>query len=195
METSYISDIVAQVAPWFSQHGARILSVVLAAVVINSLIRASLAKKRLIPSIIDNIPRPKYKNIITGAQQRRIETVVKALKDTLSFVVFVVAVLTVLPEFGVNVGPILAGLGLAGLALGMAAKDLITDFLAGFFMILEGEVNIGDKVKIGDNKGRVVAITLRRIILQGSDGSIYIIPNREIKAIRRFAGRIKEKNK
>lgn len=195
MDSLYISDILGQIAPWFNQHGPRVLVVILAAVVLNSLVRAFLSKKRFVPSIIDNIPRPKYKNIITVAHQRRIETLVKALKDALSFVVFVVAVLVILPEFGVNVGPILAGLGLVGLALSMAAKDLITDFLAGLIVIIEGEVNIGDKVKIGDNKGKVLAITLRRTILQASDGSIYIIPNREVKTIRRFAVKKREDKK
>jgi len=187
MDNLYISDVINQIALWFGQHGPRILMVVLGAVVLNSLIRTSLTKKRFIPAIIDNIPRPKYKNIITMANQRRIETLMKALKDALSFVLFVVAVLMILPEFGVNIGPIVAGLGLASVVLSMAAKDLVTDFLAGFFMIIEGEVNIGDMVKIGDDKGKIVAITLRRMILQGSDGSVYIIPNREIKTIRRFA--------
>jgi len=134
MDNLYISDVINQIALWFGQHGPRILMVVLGAVVLNSLIRTSLTKKRFIPAIIDNIPRPKYKNIITMANQRRIETLMKALKDALSFVLFVVAVLMILPEFGVNIGPIVAGLGLASVVLSMAAKDLVTDFLAGFFM-------------------------------------------------------------
>jgi len=133
MDNLYISDVINQIALWFGQHGPRILMVVLGAVVLNSLIRTSLTKKRFIPAIIDNIPRPKYKNIITMANQRRIETLMKALKDALSFVLFVVAVLMILPEFGVNIGPIVAGLGLASVVLSMAAKDLVTDFLAGFF--------------------------------------------------------------
>ncbi len=191
----YITDIIIKIAPWFSQHGPRVLAIILGAVLVNLLVRFFLAKRRMVPSIIDNIPRPKYKNIITQAQQRRIETVVKALKDAFSFVIFVAAVLMILPEFGVNVAPILAGLGLAGLALSMAAKDVVTDFLAGLFIIIEGEVNIGDKIKIGDNKGKVLAITFRRIILQGNDGSIYIIPNREVKTIRRFAVKKKEDKK
>jgi small conductance mechanosensitive channel len=116
-----------------------------------------------------------------------------AVKDTLSFLVFIIALLMILPEFGVNIGPILAGLGLAGLALGMGARDLITDFLAGFFLVVEGEINIGDKAKIGDAKGTIAAISLRRTIIQGKDGSIYLIPNREIKMIRRYAGKKSEK--
>jgi len=193
MDISFLNDIAGQLLPWFYQHGARVLLIILAAVVINSLIRGVLSRKLRVPLIIDNIPRPKYKDIITAAQRRRIETVMNAVKDTLSFLVFIIALLMILPEFGVNIGPILAGLGLAGLALGMGARDLITDFLAGFFLVVEGEINIGDKAKIGDAKGTIAAISLRRTIIQGKDGSIYLIPNREIKMIRRYAGKKSEK--
>lgn len=187
MDISFISDITNQWAPWFLQHGVRILLIILVAIFLSSLVRRLMSHRLRVPSIIDNIPRPKYKNIITAAHQRRIGTVLNAVKDTLSFLIFIVAVLTILPEFGVNVGPILAGLGLVGLALGMGAKDLITDFLAGFFLIIEGEINIGDKAKIGDAQGKVVAISLRRTVIQGKDGSVYLIPNREIKMIKRYA--------
>ena len=97
-----------------------------------------------------------------------------------------------LPEFGINVAPVLAGLGLAGLAIGMAAKDVLADFLAGLFIIIEGEYNIGDKVKIAGVIGRVSGISFRRTILRSRDGSIHIIPNREIKLIKRFVESGKE---
>jgi len=187
MDLSYFWQIINITAIWINQHGGRIILILLLALVFNFLIQHFLSVQRFIPNILDNIPQPKYKNIITSAQKRRIETLIKAAKDTLSLVIFIVAALMILPEFGIDIGPILAGLGLAGLALSMAAKDLITDFIAGIIIIIEGEINIGDKVKIGDNIGKVLAITLRRIILQGSDSSIYIIPNREVKTIRRYS--------
>jgi small conductance mechanosensitive channel len=149
------------------------------------LLRAVLSKKGVFPSVLDNIPRPNYKNVISHFQQKRIKTVINAIKDVLSFIIWIVAMVTILPEFGVNAAPIIASLGLAGLALGLAARDMIVDLLAGFFIIVEGELNIGDKVKIADVSGNVVAVSLRRTILQGRDG-IYIIPNREIKTIKRY---------
>jgi small conductance mechanosensitive channel len=175
---------------WFLSHGVRVLSIILFAAVADMLVRASLLRKRLLP-VLDNIPQPKYKNIIGEAHKKRIRTVVKALKDALSALIWGVAVVTALPEFGFNLAPILAGLGLAGLAVGMAAKDLLTDFISGLFIIIEGEYNIGDKVKIAGVTGKVAAISLRRTVLEGSNGSVLIVPNREIKLIKRFAGRNK----
>lgn len=189
MDISFLlNDIYNSMSGWIVQHGARVVLVFVVAVVANVLVRAALSRKRLMP-VIDNIPRPKYKNIIGEYQRKRIETVVKALNNTLAAAVWAIAIITVLPEFGVNLAPILAGLGLAGLAVGMAAKDILTDFIAGFFIIIEGEYSIGDKVKIAGVTGKVMEVSLRRTILQGSNGSVHIVPNREIKLIKRFAGR------
>jgi len=186
--SAIFNDIYVSSLHWVSLHGARVLLIIAAAALANGLVRVALSRKRLMP-VIDNIPRPKYKNIIGPYHKKRIETVVKALNNTLSSVIWVIALITALPEFGVNLAPILAGLGLAGLAVGMAAKDILTDFIAGFFIIIEGEYSIGDKVKIAGATGKVVEISLRRTILEGKGGSVHIIPNREIKLIKRFAGR------
>jgi small conductance mechanosensitive channel len=103
-------------------------------------------------------------------------------------VILTITGVTILPEFGVNVAPILAGLGLAGLAVGMAAKDILSDFIAGFFIIIEGEYNIGDEIEIAGAAGRVLDMSLRRTVLRDANGSTHIVPNREIKLIKRFAG-------
>ncbi|MCU0653589.1 MAG: mechanosensitive ion channel family protein [Candidatus Pacebacteria bacterium] len=176
------------VSEWALNHGVRVLSIIVFALIADTVVRAALSRRRMF-STLDNVPRPKYKNIIGEQQRRRVSTVVKALKDTLSALIWGIAIVTALPEFGFNLAPILAGLGLAGLAVGMAAKDLLTDFIAGLFIIVEGEYNIGDKVKIAGVTGKVVAISLRRTILQGKSGAVHIVPNREIKVIKRFAGR------
>ncbi len=192
MELSIIiGDIFNSWGSWAAAHGGRVVLILAAAVLANVLVRFFLSRKRLMP-VIDNIPRPNYKNIIGKYERRRVETVVKALNNTLAAAVWVVALITLLPEFGVNMMPVLAGLGLAGAAAALAAKDMLTDFVAGFFIIVEGEYNIGDKVKIGGVTGKVIDISLRRTILEGKAGAVIIIPNREIKLIKRFAGRKRE---
>lgn len=170
---------------WIEAHGVRILLIILAATAASWSMRAAFRVNRFFPSFLDNIPGPKYKEIISQTQRRRIQTVVKAVRDTLSFIIYVIAAVTLLPEFGINVAPIIAGLGLAGLAIGMAAKDILTDFLAGFFIIVEGEYNIGDEVKIADVTGKVVSISLRRTILRDENGDIHFVPNGQVKLIMR----------
>ncbi len=173
------------VLAWIGVHGVRVLVILLAAAAANWFLRAAFKANWFFPSILDNIPGAKYKEIIGQAQRRRIQTVVKAVRDTLSFMVYVIAAVTLLPEFGINVAPIIAGLGLAGLAIGMAAKDIFTDFLAGFFIIVEGEYSIGDEVKVADVSGKVLSISLRRTILRDENGDIYFVPNGQIKSIMR----------
>jgi small conductance mechanosensitive channel len=174
-------------AQWVIAHGGRVLLVMAIAVAANMLVRTALSRKKLMP-VIDNIPRPRHKNITAQYNRKRIETVIKALNNILAAAVWIIAAITILPEFGVNLAPMLAGLGLAGLAVGMAARDILTDFIAGLFIIIEGEYNIGDKVKIGGVTGKVMEISLRRTILEGKNGAIHIVPNREIKLIKRFNG-------
>jgi len=188
--STIINESLSSVSGWFAVHGTRVLLVVLVAIAANIFVRATLSRRRIAP-ILDNIPRPKYKNIIGQAERRRIETIIKTLKHTLTFAISVVAIVTIMPEFGINVGPIIAGMGLVGVAAGLAAKDLLTDYIGGFFIIIEGEFSIGDKVKIGGGPGKGREVSLRRTILEGKNGAVHIVPNREIKLIKRFAGRKK----
>lgn len=185
------ANVFGSVWLWVSRHGTRAVLIIAAAVAADALVHSLFSRKKLM-SVVDNIGRSKYKNIIIARREKRIKTLADSLKNILSSVVWAIAVITLLPEFGVNAAPVLAGLGLAGLAVGMAAKDLITDFIAGIFIIVEGEYNIGDNVEIGGASGEVSEISLRRTTLKGNDGTIYIVPNREIKLIKKF---IEEKNK
>jgi small conductance mechanosensitive channel len=68
----------------------------------------------------------------------------------------------------------------------MAAKDVLTDFIAGLFILIEDQFNIGDRVKIADLEGIVKEITLRRTVIEGGDGVLHLIPNREIKVVTRI---------
>jgi len=74
---------------------------------------------------------------------------------------------------------------LAGLAVGMAAKDILTDFISGLFILIEDQYDVGDRVKVADVTGIVKEITLRRTVIEGGDGVIHLIPNREIKTVTR----------
>jgi small conductance mechanosensitive channel len=171
---------------WIAQHGARVLLILFVAVVLDLFLRGLVYKKSFgIPGLGSRIKKH-YEEKIGEEQQKRVTTIVSVVGGVLSFSVFVVALLMVLPEFGVNIAPILAGVGLAGLAVGMAAKDVLTDFIAGLFILIEDQFNIGDRVKIADLEGIVKEITLRRTVIEGGDGVLHLIPNREIKVVTRI---------
>jgi small conductance mechanosensitive channel len=88
-----------------------------------------------------------------------------------------VAVLMVLSLFSVDIRPILTGAGIAGLAVGFGAQNLVRDVIAGFFLILEDQVRLGDVVSINGKSGLVEAIRLRTIALRSADGTVHVIPN------------------
>ncbi len=186
---------------WAASHGARVILIILAATIANAFIKAALSRRKIMP-VLDNFPRPAYKGVLgipplgssefDEARKQRIATLIKTANNILRSLVWIVALIMILPEFGVNIAPILASLGLAGLAVGMAAKDILTDFIAGAFIIFEGGYNIGDEVEIAGFSGEIVEISLRRTILKNKDGVVCAVPNREVKLIKKFLGRKKE---
>ena len=114
---------------------------------------------------------------------KRAKTLISIFGGSLKFIIWIVAFLMILPEFGINIAPILAGIGLLGLAVGMAARDIISDFISGLFILLEDQYCIGDKVKVSGIEGIVQEITLRRTILRNGEGVFYSIPNSQIKIV------------
>jgi small conductance mechanosensitive channel len=91
--------------------------------------------------------------------------------------------LTVLSEIGVKIGPLLAGAGVVGVALGFGAQTLVKDFITGLFLILEDIVSVGDNVKIGEFSGQVESMTLRTIRLRDFDGTLHVFPYSEAQVI------------
>jgi small conductance mechanosensitive channel len=178
--------VVPSLSSWIGAHGARVVIILVAAAFLDSVLRAVLKKRLAFP--VNQKFRATLATRIGPDQKKRISTVVGAVGGTLTFLIYIIAILMALPEFSVSIAPIIAGLGLAGLAVGMAAKDVFADFMAGFFIIIEGEYNVGDRIEIAGVAGTVMEITLRRTILEGAAGEIDIVPNREVKSIKKFAG-------
>lgn len=117
------------------------------------------------------------------ARAKRTMTLLGALRWLLLTVIWIVAVVTVLRKLGIEIGPILAGLGVAGVAVGLGAQSLVRDMLNGLFIILENQFRVSDVVRIGDAVGTVETINLRTTVIRGLDGHVYTIPNGEIKLV------------
>ena len=96
------------------------------------------------------------------------------------------AAFMVLSELEIEIAPILAGVGVAGLAIGFGAQSLVKDLLAGLFIIMENQYRVGDVVKIADVAGLVEDINLRRTVLRDLDGIVHVVPNGEIRVASNF---------
>jgi moderate conductance mechanosensitive channel len=113
----------------------------------------------------------------------RTETIGGVLRSLSTFVIWSIAALMILGTLGINLGPLIAGAGIAGIALGFGAQNLVKDFLSGIFMLLEDQYGIGDIVDVGDATGTVEAISLRTTRLRDLYGVVWHVPNGEIRRV------------
>jgi small conductance mechanosensitive channel len=118
-----------------------------------------------------------------AAMQRRVQrarTMGTVLKSITTGLLGVVATLMVLSKLGLNIAPLLASAGIVGVALGFGAQNLVKDFLAGTFIILEDQYGVGDMVDVGPASGTVEAVSLRVTRLRNTDGTVWYVRNGEI---------------
>lgn len=110
----------------------------------------------------------------------RARTLLPMLRNAAIIVLGIVVSMVTLSELGVNIGPLLAGAGVIGVAVGFGSQTLVKDFLTGLFIILENTIAVGDVVKIGDNSGVVESITIRTVRLRDVNGALHVLPFSEI---------------
>jgi small conductance mechanosensitive channel len=117
------------------------------------------------------------------AREQQTRTVAVVLYSTGSKVVWAVALLTAAQEFGINVTPVATLAGLASLALGFGAQNLVRDVITGFYIILEDQFIVGDTIQVGDAIGRVEHVTLRRTVVRDARGALVTLSNGDIRTV------------
>ena len=113
-------------------------------------------------------------------RRQRAEALGSVLGSLASLTIFAVAGMMILGELGVNLAPLIASAGIAGLALGFGAQNLVKDFIAGLFMLLEDQYGVGDVVDVGEASGTVEAVGLRITTIRDARGVLWYIRNGEI---------------
>jgi moderate conductance mechanosensitive channel len=113
----------------------------------------------------------------------RTETVSVVLSSITSLAVWTIAALLILGELGISLAPLLAGAGIAGVALGFGAQTIVRDFLAGFFMLVEDQFGVGDVVDVGPVTATVERVSLRATVLRDVNGNVWHVPNGEITRV------------
>jgi len=162
---------------WFLVHGIPIMIIAIPAYVAYRVIGAILP--RAVGRFITIRGKGRqYKERVT----KRSQTLGNVLTTTVGIIIGTVAAFMILSEIGINITPLLAGAGVVGLAVGFGAQSLIRDVLAGFFIIVEDQYDVGDVIKINNGiAGGVEGLNLRRTMLRDLDGALHMIPNGEIK--------------
>ena len=115
--------------------------------------------------------------------KQRAQALGTVLRSIASLVIYTMSAVIILGEFGVNLGPLVAGAGIVGVALGFGAQTLVRDFLSGIFMLIEDQYGVGDIVDVGEASGVVEEIRLRTTRLRDVQGTVWFVPNGEIRRI------------
>jgi len=119
----------------------------------------------------------------TARRVQRARTIGVVLRSIVTVVIWTIAILMALGELGVNLAPLLAGAGVAGIALGFGAQTLVRDFLSGLFMLFEDQYGVGDVVDVGEATGTIEGVSLRTTRLRDVEGVVWHVPNGEIKRV------------
>ncbi|MFC5632668.1 mechanosensitive ion channel family protein [Streptomyces bullii] len=180
-------------AGWIEQNWSTWLAIglrVLLILVIAAVLRV--AVRRAITKLIDRMNRPAdatsttaLGGLLVNAERRRqrAAAIGSVLRSVASFLILGTAALMVLGTFQINLAPLLASAGVAGVAIGFGARNLVTDFLSGVFMILEDQYGVGDTIDAGVASGEVIEVGLRVTKLRGDNGEIWYVRNGEVKRI------------
>ena len=113
----------------------------------------------------------------------QVKTLSQVIRATGLTIIGVITGLQFLDAVGINLGPLLASAGIAGVAIGLAAQNIVKDVLNGILILVEDQFNVGDTVRIAGLAGTVEAMTLRKTTVRDADGTLYVVPNSQITTV------------
>ena len=187
---------IARAVYGFIDHPLRILLILVLAFIITHIIKRAIVRfvkkvlttadnARLQKSGIKDLPPTDEKHDTRTAA--RAETLGHVLRSVAISVVWGFAALLVLEELGVNIGPLIAGAGIGGLALGFGSQSIVKDFLSGMFMLIEDHYGVGDIVDLNFATGTVEEISLRSTAIRDIKGTVWHVPNGQINRVGNFS--------
>jgi small conductance mechanosensitive channel len=164
-----------KIMQWVSTSGLTILFLVIGGFIAVRLSSFILVKIRM--AFEDDDPETQ------NEREKRAETMTKVVRNLLTIIVWSIVGMMILRELGVDIGPILAGAGVIGLAIGFGAQTLVKDFLSGMFILIENQFRVGDVISAAGHAGLVEEISLRTTTLRDLEGKVHVIPNGQIAVV------------
>lgn len=191
------SDVAARIADWLVDRPLRIALLIGLAWLLRKLVHRAIDRfehRMSEGTVAPRAPLPDDTSTVAGrramrehtlaarANQRAI-TIGTVLRSGTTLAIVLVAGLLVLSELDINLAPLIASAGIAGLAIGFGAQSLVKDFLAGMFIIFEDQFGVGDIVDTGLATGKIEEVSLRTTRLRDQSGTLWIVPNGEIQRV------------
>lgn len=169
-----IDKILKDAGEWIVKEGLRIFLILILTLVVIKVVQLLMDKlfHRLFRNQKDDIEI-----------QKRSDTLKSVIRNIINITIVVVAVMMILDQLGVEIGPILAAAGVVGIAVGFGAQQLVKDIIQGFFILLDDQIRVGDVVQIADKGGLVENVNLRMITLRDLAGNVHFVRNGEITVV------------
>lgn len=149
------------------------------------IIIVSIIVQKILKAIVKKTFNPNRKH--HKFDSRRINTINSLLCNIIKYVIWIIAVLSILSVYGINTAAIITGLGVASLVIGLAFQDILKDVLVGVSILFENQFAVGDLVKIGNFEGTVISLGLKTTRIQAYTGEIKIISNRNISEVINYS--------
>ena len=169
------------VKTWFLDHGLTIVVILVVGIVL------WIVLKKIVPPLVRRIMTRPQKGESREGLRRRAETLQGVFLGIGRIIIILLVVFMLLSEMDIAIGPILAGFGVAGIAVGFGAQYLIRDLIAGVFILMENQYRIGDVARVADVTGLVEEINLRKTVLRDLDGIVHHVPNGEIRVASNYS--------
>jgi len=184
------NDWLSRSADWLIAKPAAILLILVVALVIRGVLHRAVNRltsgsaQGRVPALLRPLkahaPEALVAPLLSERRSQRARTIGSVLRSLTSLVVLGTAFVLIIGELGINLAPIVASAGIAGLALGFGAQNLVKDFLAGIFMMLEDQYGVGDVVDLGEATGVVESVGLRVTTLRDMSGTVWYVRNGEV---------------
>ena len=174
-ELAQINDQLRSIAVGAVRPFVTIAIIVIASLILLRMLRTLV--QRTITRIIER-GQPPSREVTLKAR-----TLASVAESVGRLVIFAVATMMGLSQLGIDIAPLLASAGVAGIAIGFGAQSLIRDYLGGFFILLEDQFSVGDVINVNGNSGVVEFLSLRRTGLRAIDGTYIIVPNGDIRTV------------
>ncbi len=156
---------------WASINGLRILIIIIGGIIVFKIF------KRITSQVVERTIKKTYTDKDKKGAEKRIQTLSNLFLVTGKILIVLTIILMVLPEFGINIGALLAGAGILGLAIGFGSQSLVKDIVTGLFILMEDQYRIGDWIRVVgfgfSIEGKVESISLRKTMIRGVDGVVH----------------------
>ncbi len=175
MNKTFMPELLKNITTWLTTSGIKVLGILIALVILFQMSKWIVGY--LEKFVLEKDP------IQAAEAKKRANTLGTILRHALLLIISFIAIMMILGELGIQLGPLLATAGIGALAIGFGAQSLVKDVISGFFIILENQYRIGDVIEVAGVSGLVESVSLRRTVLRDLEGKVHTIPNGEIKIV------------